>query len=518
MARRVVACGTPTLATAVAVAVAAVAAAAVGAAAAAAASATGTAAGGYGRPAAASSSCVGDIKAVTFRLAPPARTPSGVYAAGVVPDDPGLPPFLRGAALNLTALRRHWYSGGGGGGGDDTGGGGGGWTARTTDGHYHHWWSRRRHRHRPSFKVRAAAPYVAGAGVGRGRAHLVAAPGEQTLLALRFGWADPAAQGGGGLAPSCGRLGFAGTAVGSPATGWDVSGTAFHAFRRPTGLRLVRSSQSVAAGVEALEKAIASGGDGVRQIGRVDHDVAAAKVDLRLAPSVVVAFGGVPPVAATFLAVAAAGVSVPPEVAVADSPLGVPYVMYNAASTLKVRFDLPASVDAALTSLEAIQARLASAAAGVTVAPTGADYDAAALDAGGSGLSTQTSNSTTADAAWARLTAALDAAPVTVAYLAQHDLSVVAAGGDPGGKFNRAAVFGNPKLGTPIMQSAFTAGIDLPVKLGVYTEVRGKDAEVSVAYVQPEWVANRHGTGVDVSALTTALDNFSNAAIAPADK
>lgn len=447
-----------------------------------------------------------------------------MYAAGVVPDDAGLPPFLRGAALNLTAPRRHWYSSGGGGSVDTGGGGGGGGggdgvTVRTAGRHQPHWWSGRRHRHRPSFKVRVAAPFVAGAGVGRGRAHLVAAPGEQTLLALRFGWADPAAQGGAGsYAPSCGRLGFAGTAVGSAATGWDVSGTAFHAFRRPAGLRLVRSSQPVAAGVAALEEAIASGGDGVRQIGRVDHDVAAAKVDLRLAPSVVVAFGGVPPVAATFLAVAAAGVSVPPEVAVADSPLGVPYVLYNAAAALKVRFGLPASVDAALTALEAIQARLASAAAGVTVAPTGVDYDSAALAAAGTGLSTMTSNATTADAAWTRLNAALDAAPVTVAYLAQHDLSVTAAGGDPAGKFNRVAVFGNPKLGTPVMQSAFTAGIDLPVKLGVYTEEGGEGAEVSVAYVQPEWVASRHGTGVDVRALTAALDNFSGATIAPADK
>eukprot|EP00168_Porphyra_purpurea_P009071 TRINITY_DN2198_c0_g1_i13.p2 TRINITY_DN2198_c0_g1~~TRINITY_DN2198_c0_g1_i13.p2 ORF type:complete len:318 (+),score=68.86 TRINITY_DN2198_c0_g1_i13:261-1214(+) len=221
---------------------------------------------------------------------------------------------------------------------------------------------RLRHRHRPSFRISVSAPFVAGAGAGRGRAHLVVTPGGQTLLTLRFGWATLAAQGAG--PSSCGRLGFAGTAVGTPASGWDVSGTAFHAFRRPAGLRLVRSSQPVAASVAALEEAIASGPDKVKRIGRVDHDVAAASVGLRLAPSTVVAFGGIPPVAATFLNVAAAGVAVPPEVAVADSPLGVPYVTYNTASQLKVRFDLPANVDAPLGELEAIQARLASAAAG----------------------------------------------------------------------------------------------------------------------------------------------------------
>eukprot|EP00168_Porphyra_purpurea_P010469 TRINITY_DN2592_c0_g1_i1.p3 TRINITY_DN2592_c0_g1~~TRINITY_DN2592_c0_g1_i1.p3 ORF type:complete len:167 (+),score=40.11 TRINITY_DN2592_c0_g1_i1:367-867(+) len=124
-------------------------------------------------------SCVGDIKAVTFRLAPLARTPNGVYVAGTVPDDAGLPPFLRGAALNLTAQRRHWYSAatlvGGDGSGGGGGGGGGGPVVRATE---DHWWSMRRlrHRHRPSFRISVSAPFVAGAGAGRGRAHLVVTP------------------------------------------------------------------------------------------------------------------------------------------------------------------------------------------------------------------------------------------------------------------------------------------------------------------------------------------------------
>ncbi|OSX79686.1 hypothetical protein BU14_0072s0045 [Porphyra umbilicalis] len=63
------------------------------------------------------------------------------------------------------------------------------------------------------------------------------------------------------------------------------------------------------------------------------------------------------------------------------------------------------------------------------------------------------------------------------------------------------------------MQSAFTAGIDLPAKIGVFTETGAEGAEVSVALVKPEWVTSRHGTGVDVDALTTALNNFATAAV-----
>jgi uncharacterized protein (DUF302 family) len=51
-------------------------------------------------------------------------------------------------------------------------------------------------------------------------------------------------------------------------------------------------------------------------------------------------------------------------------------------------------------------------------------------------------------------------------------------------------VFGDPKLGTALMQKAPTAGIDLPLKLLVW-----KDAseQVLVGYNDPAWLRARHG-------------------------
>jgi uncharacterized protein (DUF302 family) len=51
-------------------------------------------------------------------------------------------------------------------------------------------------------------------------------------------------------------------------------------------------------------------------------------------------------------------------------------------------------------------------------------------------------------------------------------------------------IFGNPKLGTPILQCAQTAGIDLPVRALVWEDDRG---DVWLGYDDPAHIADRHG-------------------------
>jgi len=65
-------------------------------------------------------------------------------------------------------------------------------------------------------------------------------------------------------------------------------------------------------------------------------------------------------------------------------------------------------------------------------------------------------------------------------------------------------VFGNPKSGTPLMQEAQAAGIDLPLKVLVY---RDENGFTRVAYNDPAWIATRHGLKVDknLEALSGAL-------------
>lgn len=51
-------------------------------------------------------------------------------------------------------------------------------------------------------------------------------------------------------------------------------------------------------------------------------------------------------------------------------------------------------------------------------------------------------------------------------------------------------IFGNQKLGTPIMQKAQEAGLDLPMKALAYEDVNGK---VWLIYRQPQSMGAAHG-------------------------
>jgi len=74
-------------------------------------------------------------------------------------------------------------------------------------------------------------------------------------------------------------------------------------------------------------------------------------------------------------------------------------------------------------------------------------------------------------------------------------------------------IFGNPKGGTPPMQSVQTIGIDLPLKALVWQDAAGN---TWLSFNDPSWLARRHGLGHEVdaaiSAMTAGLDAVARAA------
>jgi uncharacterized protein (DUF302 family) len=67
-------------------------------------------------------------------------------------------------------------------------------------------------------------------------------------------------------------------------------------------------------------------------------------------------------------------------------------------------------------------------------------------------------------------------------------------------------IFGNPRAGTPLMQSNQTMGIDLPLKMLVWQDEAG---QTWIGYNDPRWLAARHGVGASgdrtLQAMTDAL-------------
>jgi uncharacterized protein (DUF302 family) len=74
-------------------------------------------------------------------------------------------------------------------------------------------------------------------------------------------------------------------------------------------------------------------------------------------------------------------------------------------------------------------------------------------------------------------------------------------------------VFGNPQGGTPLMECAQTAGIDLPLKALAWQDASG---QVWLAYNDPRYLAGRHGAGecgAVVQNLTKALAGLAQEAV-----
>lgn len=109
-----------------------------------------------------------------------------------------------------------------------------------------------------------------------------------------------------------------------------------------------------------------------------------------------------------------------------------------------------------------------------------------------------------------KLAAALEAKGIKPAARIDHAAAAKANGLEL--KPTEVLLFGNPKLGTPLMQANRAIGIDLPMKVLAWEDDAGK---TWVGYVAADTLKARHGvTGKDdaFKAMTGALDAFTKAA------
>ena len=63
-------------------------------------------------------------------------------------------------------------------------------------------------------------------------------------------------------------------------------------------------------------------------------------------------------------------------------------------------------------------------------------------------------------------------------------------------------IFGSPKGGTPLMQAAPTAAIDLPLKALIWEDADGK---VRLTYNDPAYLQQRHGVPVELIGNITGV-------------
>jgi uncharacterized protein (DUF302 family) len=110
-----------------------------------------------------------------------------------------------------------------------------------------------------------------------------------------------------------------------------------------------------------------------------------------------------------------------------------------------------------------------------------------------------------------RLEAEVKARGMTVFAHIPHDRGAAAVGVPL--RPNDLLIFGNAKVGTPLMQLAPTTGIDLPLKVLVWQDAEGN---TWLSYNDPAWLARRHGLGTDAEATVKTLAGALNAVTAAA--
>ena len=73
-------------------------------------------------------------------------------------------------------------------------------------------------------------------------------------------------------------------------------------------------------------------------------------------------------------------------------------------------------------------------------------------------------------------------------------------------------IFGNPKMGTPLMNEQILMGLDLPMKMLAWKDASG---QIWLAYTSPQALQQRHGlkNQLIIEKMTKALDGISQKAL-----
>lgn len=108
-----------------------------------------------------------------------------------------------------------------------------------------------------------------------------------------------------------------------------------------------------------------------------------------------------------------------------------------------------------------------------------------------------------------RLVSAAEGAGATVFKRIDHAAGAQAVGEDM--PPTTLVIFGNPRIGTPILQANRKAGLDLPLRVLIWEE----DGETMLGYEDPDTLKDRHqveGADEALEAMRDALEKLTTAA------
>lgn len=270
-----------------------------------------------------------------------------------------------------------------------------------------------------------------------------------------------------------------------------------------SGLNFTQSTNTFDSTYETLRNSIDTNMN-IGIVAEVNHASNAESVNLELNATRIIFFGnpnlGTPLMQRNQLA----GLDLPQKILVYQNDLNEIYAGFNSTAYLSARHGLEGvmtlpMIENALTGLS------------TTATGQGINIPSANLPSLEEGIVTKESTKTF-DETYNSLRTAIDNNPnLTIVAEVNHQMNATNVNMDLNP--TRLIIFGNPNLGTPLMQNAQTTALDLPQKMLVWQD--DQDV-VHVSYNDPEYLQGRHGITDNMETLNTvsmALDNLSNVAI-----
>ncbi len=269
------------------------------------------------------------------------------------------------------------------------------------------------------------------------------------------------------------------------------------AVQNPTafGLSYAQSNQDFTSTFTTLQSAIQANAN-ISIVATIDHQSNAQNVGLELRPTREIIFGnptiGTPIMQANQLA----GLDLPQKMLVYQDADSNVFVGYNNANYLAARH---AGVNNAET-IEQLSTALSNFSQGATNGTVSENESTNVTDK--QGIATYLSNNDF-ETTYSNLRNAVSGNDNLI-LVAEVDHQTNAASVGLTLRPTRLLIFGNPNLGTPLMQNSQTTGIDLPQKILVW---QAEDGTVNVSYNEPSYLVLRHS----ITGNTETINTISNA-------
>tara|TARA_R100000935_G_C2837291_1_gene168886 strand:+ start:1090 stop:2010 length:921 start_codon:yes stop_codon:yes gene_type:complete len=236
-------------------------------------------------------------------------------------------------------------------------------------------------------------------------------------------------------------------------------------------------------------------------IAEVDHAANARAVGRVLDPTKIVFFGnpnlGTPLMQKNQLA----GLDLPQKVLFYQNSSNSVYALYNSVPYLESRHNLQG-----VTTLSQISTALENLVKGITSSDVERATDLSAEFSEGI-ITLESTNDF--ETTYNTLQSSISSNE-NLSIIAQLDHQANAASVDLELRPTKLIIFGNPNLGSPLMQNKQTIGLDLPQKILVW---EAEDGTVNVSYNDPAFLASRHnieGNEDVLMQIATTLDNLAN--------